>query len=181
MTTSGEIISSSNAKRYLEKRVRITEQIRKQERKNKRSDLEAALYTAITVLGEEASAVEPVMVADLAVEDPVPPPAPQSVARDEQFDEIRRAVALLEARLLALESNGTELSSESSDRRDSIESVESVDFVPSERKSHVLLLLGLAYNGNSKTDWYKLRVQAHSARQGQSERARVRALLPSAL
>ena len=75
--------------------------------------------------------VETVTVAALAVADPVSPPVPPSVARDAQFDETRRAVALPEARLLALESKGTGPSPDPSDRRNSVTSAESVDIFTS--------------------------------------------------
>ena len=81
--------------------------------------------------------------------------------------------------MLALESKGAESSSEPSDRRDSIEWVESVDIVPSEHKSHVLLLLGLAYKGNRKADGSNL-TAADKAEQSAHERARLSHLLTKA-
>ena len=103
MTSSGDFSSSRrNARRFAGRNSRFHRANRKM-----RSVLEAVPYAAIATLDELIKAAEPVtLAAAAAAEPPNPPPNRllRSVARDEQFDEIRRAVALLEAPVLAPES-----------------------------------------------------------------------------
>ena len=114
-----------------------------------------------------------------AFADPVQtPPVLPPVARDGQLNELRNVIVVLSAHVLALESQASVSSSESSDRRNS---VESLAFVIRTSKSHVLLLPGIKDTGGSQSGRQPVRlVQAHGGRQDQSEYARVRASLTPA-
>ena len=98
-------------------------------------------------MDQDTSAAGRATVAALAVAESIPPSVPPSAARGERFGEFLRTVALLEARLLALESKGTESSPESFDRHDSIELV---GCATGARESHVMMLLGAKYTGKSR-------------------------------
>ena len=117
----------------------------------RRSALGTALYSAVSALDQEASAVERESVTPSAVSDSASLPLPPPAARGERFDEFNARLAFLETRVRAPESQLSESFAES--RRASINSVDSADsatFVPSGHKPHSLLLLGLTYKGDHK-------------------------------